>query len=391
MRNPENLHKESACISREDLIRYLNGQTDKKETRRIELHISECLLCGDAVEGFQKKGNYALLPSEFEGLEKELLKKYAAPSSGVIPLWRKLSAAAAILIFFGISLYFITLQLNKPKDKTLITQTETTVPQPEPAVEEEKQTESPNDKAPVLADNAKPTEIQKTHTEEIKKESSPTPNLSPKFSEKAQEIIVSTEKQDSKVSGQSSETPIANKVTATKKPDNILEEEAKVVVKESASQPEIVSTTQPMTTIPSAPSVTPGNYYDASKDNKQQEDFASIEHSKKKNRSEHKDIPAKSETLSLESDSYVLDDVKATEFSLYQQGINEKKNKNYRKSIELLSSIPSYDPKYEDAQWAIAECYEKLGDKESANAIYDALVNRKSKYTNKAKKATSKK
>ncbi|MBX7243646.1 MAG: hypothetical protein K1X92_18040 [Bacteroidia bacterium] len=392
MRNPDHLHNVSACISREDLIRYLNGQTDKKETRRIELHISECMLCGDAVEGFQKKGNFARLPSEFEGLEKEILKKYAAPKSGIFPLWQKFSIAASILVLFGFSLYIINLQFKKTEKGTdSIVQNE--VPA-EPKVTEETPSESPKEETPVLADNQKPLENQQLPKGDSKKETSPAPVSPPDIeTTKTQEAVALYGETESKITDKYHDKPKdAKKESLTVMEDTRLKENAVNGMEKPTAPPvpeKAVSTSRPAANMPSAPVVTPGNYYEKEKDEAEDIQIADVVVSSKKNRAEKKSMPSKTESYSLDKQTESLEDVKATEFSLYQQGINEKKNKNYQKAIELLSSVPYYDTKYEDAQWAIAECYEKLGDKKNASAIYDAMASRKSKYANKAKKAAA--
>ncbi|HNQ13128.1 MAG TPA: hypothetical protein PKM16_07995, partial [Bacteroidia bacterium] len=46
----------SDCINIQDMKDYLADRLEKKEVRRIELHLSECALCSDAIDGFMESG-----------------------------------------------------------------------------------------------------------------------------------------------------------------------------------------------------------------------------------------------------------------------------------------------------------------------------------------------
>jgi hypothetical protein len=50
--NPSNLNSiKMSCLSKQDVELYLSGRLSADQERKIELHLSECELCSDAIEG----------------------------------------------------------------------------------------------------------------------------------------------------------------------------------------------------------------------------------------------------------------------------------------------------------------------------------------------------
>jgi tetratricopeptide (TPR) repeat protein len=54
-----NLFERTDCISKEMLLKYVQGQLAKPMLRQVELHLIDCPLCSDAVEGIQLAGTDA--------------------------------------------------------------------------------------------------------------------------------------------------------------------------------------------------------------------------------------------------------------------------------------------------------------------------------------------
>jgi len=133
----------SGCISKEGLLLYLKNDLTEKEKNIFEQHVSGCLLCHEAMEGYEKHAdsdNFITgigaiqndLKSRFTNNSNKSLKK----SGGKRTLITTISIAASFLLIFT-GYYLITIQtksdkteisLNapKPEEKTISDKQNTT-------------------------------------------------------------------------------------------------------------------------------------------------------------------------------------------------------------------------------------------------------------------------
>ncbi len=108
----------SGCIREGAFADYFQQKLSVDETRMFELHLSECLLCSDAFDGFAKQENASKAASDISLLKNEIQKTY---STSVVAISKKknnkrylitgLSIAASLFIVV-ISYYLIQLQTN---------------------------------------------------------------------------------------------------------------------------------------------------------------------------------------------------------------------------------------------------------------------------------------
>jgi hypothetical protein len=115
--NPQD-HILNQCINEANLLNYLSGNCDAVTKRSIELHISDCDLCSDAIEGLM-----TLSTSEInDALTRiNLPERINAPlKSNRRIVWWTLAAAASVLLFVAISKSVIK---NDEPDKNLVINT----------------------------------------------------------------------------------------------------------------------------------------------------------------------------------------------------------------------------------------------------------------------------
>jgi hypothetical protein len=62
----------SGCLSEKAFFSYLNHELSEADMHAIEAHLSECLFCSDAMEGYEKQSGKINLSTEFSGIRKEL-------------------------------------------------------------------------------------------------------------------------------------------------------------------------------------------------------------------------------------------------------------------------------------------------------------------------------
>jgi len=163
----------SGCISKEGLSLYLRNELTEKEKNIFEQHVSGCLLCNEALEGYEKHqgGENFLggigsiqkdLKSSFEGSSYKNLKKSGAKKT----LITTISIAASFLLVFT-GYYLINIQTKsdkkeislyapKPAEKTLADK------QNSPAVSEDIVKETKKDMAEEVSTEQKMAEQKGT-------------------------------------------------------------------------------------------------------------------------------------------------------------------------------------------------------------------------------------
>ncbi len=399
MPKPENITTNEACISRGLLVQYIEGKANPEETRKIEIHISECLLCGDAVEGLIHTSNLGKLPVEFAGLEKQILEKYSKPPGKIFSLWQKLSAVAAVVLFFGIGIFFLISDPKPKEHQSPLAQTqENTTPISEKNTSGE--AFNPEKSQEIVADNS-PSTQQKQALDD--KGAPPLLKVEPPRvqaadakapEEEAKQAFSDTE--DEKEGVASPKPAIQPSDIAGKKEDATKNTYSEIALDEKKAPSVTASPTSPVKPVPtSAPIGEASGSESQGKADTNADDLVLL--SEEDNPYKEKITQAQIKKEKIERDKLEKGNPPggyqdASAFSVFQQGLDAKKNGNHLLAIDFLSKVPVYDKKYEDAQWEMADCYIRLGDTEKANLIYDGMAQRKSKYTQRAKKArTSKK
>ncbi|HNW70212.1 MAG TPA: tetratricopeptide repeat protein [Bacteroidales bacterium] len=138
----------SGCISKEGLFLYLRNELTEKEKNSFEQHVSGCLLCHEALEGYEKHagsdkfitGSGSIqkgLKSTFAGTANKSLKKSGAKRTLITTIS---IAASFLLVFMGY--YLITTQTKTDKKEISLN-----APIPEEKTISDKQitTEAPED------------------------------------------------------------------------------------------------------------------------------------------------------------------------------------------------------------------------------------------------------
>lgn len=126
----------SGCISEKAFFLYLKNELSEKEKNTFEQHIADCLLCNEALEGYEKYTDDNNIFAELSTIQKELKSSFAIPvkktlkKSGIKrTLITAVSIAASLLIVIT-GYYFVNIQtktikqdlsLNnpKPEEKTI--------------------------------------------------------------------------------------------------------------------------------------------------------------------------------------------------------------------------------------------------------------------------------
>ena len=100
---------ESECLAEQELLRYAEGSADAELTRKVELHLSDCVMCSDALEGLQNTDNQQFIETN-ESVKSKIKAKYAPTK--IVPMRRYLPWAAAASLLIGLVFWF----WNSPKN-----------------------------------------------------------------------------------------------------------------------------------------------------------------------------------------------------------------------------------------------------------------------------------
>ncbi len=129
---------QQTCLSKTELLAYLNKELPKEANRRVELHISSCSLCSDAID--------ALYPLSTEE-RKELLQPISFPLQvtkrkntwlwAAASLFVVVSALSAFLIFNKNDSNTILAKNETKVETTIQSNTEVTLPENNPVKKED--------------------------------------------------------------------------------------------------------------------------------------------------------------------------------------------------------------------------------------------------------------
>lgn len=100
---------QSSCLTNSEMIEYLSGKLSEKDKRRIEIHIADCEMCNDELEGLSNMKNINDLPLIISSINNEIDLKIqeiffnaATVSSKKFNLKRILSVAASVALLITI-------------------------------------------------------------------------------------------------------------------------------------------------------------------------------------------------------------------------------------------------------------------------------------------------
>ena len=124
--NTSALFQNSTCLSQEVLIRYVKDELSGSEKRAVELHIADCEICFDTVEGLAliQKDRLNVIKQE---LSNRISKRIAADEKiKIIPIYKRwYSMAAAIAALIIISVYMANVYQHDTGIAQLETQKQT--------------------------------------------------------------------------------------------------------------------------------------------------------------------------------------------------------------------------------------------------------------------------
>ncbi|MCF6183109.1 MAG: tetratricopeptide repeat protein [Bacteroidales bacterium] len=113
-----NIFNQSSCLTSREIEQYISGSLSKEEIRRVELHLADCPMCSDEIDGYILLSDKNKLPVVVKNINNKIDKKVSAAK--VIPLHsshkksiakRIISIAASLILLLGAG-YIINFYMN---------------------------------------------------------------------------------------------------------------------------------------------------------------------------------------------------------------------------------------------------------------------------------------
>ncbi|NVO01633.1 MAG: hypothetical protein HXX09_02945 [Bacteroidetes bacterium] len=106
------------CLDGATIIKYLDNSLSRDEKRLIELHLADCELCSDAVEGYALIEDKSAISPIVENLKTELKLKNVFKANQNNSKRYLFAAAALIVVLFGLGLLFDAV-INKKESQQI--------------------------------------------------------------------------------------------------------------------------------------------------------------------------------------------------------------------------------------------------------------------------------
>lgn len=102
-----NIFAKTKCPSEDVLLKYIKGRTEGSEKRAVELHISDCEMCSDFVDGLAEMQDAEDIKSIVEEIN-ENIDKQLQTKKRAFPSWLKVAAGFILLSSISVLLYNLT-------------------------------------------------------------------------------------------------------------------------------------------------------------------------------------------------------------------------------------------------------------------------------------------
>ena len=106
MNKNSDINSKFQCLDEAIIYKYLGNSLSRDEKRLVELHLSDCELCNDAVEGFASVEDKSAISPIVENLKTELKLKNGVATNQNNSKRYLYAAAALIVVLFGIGMLF---------------------------------------------------------------------------------------------------------------------------------------------------------------------------------------------------------------------------------------------------------------------------------------------
>lgn len=118
-----NIFNHSSCLTSREIEQYVSGTLSKKDVRKVELHLADCSMCNDELDGYILLKDKKSLPKIISDINNKIDEKIFG--SNLIPLnssrkkinKRIFSIAASLILLIGVG-FIINFYMNK-SDKNL--------------------------------------------------------------------------------------------------------------------------------------------------------------------------------------------------------------------------------------------------------------------------------
>ncbi len=379
-KNIHNIFDKSACLTYREIENYISGDMTKDEIRRVELHIADCPMCSDEVEGYVMLKNKKNLPNIISDINDKIEAKLDSfktlplhSSTDKVSLKRIFSIAASVVLLIGAG-FIIRFYMNSSSENMA------EMKPVEQKIKEEPKTPAENQKE----ENINTLTVDNISGEKNKNEKKVSvSNKNTEIKDFHSEDKLETDKNISV--DEVNETIVSENVGINDEEINNSETEDVVVLK-SPSENEKKS----LSSISEEKSVSENLFMGTAIRGRinlsKKRDIKEIEKYKSMRESGLLSYNMKIYAEALKDFTDYLK-YRPNDFEIrYKTGFSYYKLKKYDKAISQFNKLinESINPYVEDAEWYKAKSLVNLNKKEEAKKLLNKIITENGKYQNKA-------
>ncbi|MCC7332051.1 MAG: hypothetical protein IT232_05510 [Flavobacteriales bacterium] len=371
MKNLQNhIFSETACISKETLLKFINKTLSQQELHTVQKHLIDCEFCSEALEGVEHCKN----PEVFIELDHRISKVKDSSSKSTIKIF---IAAASVLLVATVGYLSINNFKNVTENQKILAVEQTKSQQPDetpiqqPFETLQKTQEKIIEQVPNFSEGEKITQKNSARTGDIDPSTTIADAEAPDLKIQA---VSKTESKEHIATDLQEEFSYASETESYSDSDNLSKSEG--VMKETDIEAEeIVSKSPTRTVIQSQPNKTKASkkeYYSSDGDKKEASGVSFYKNAEEKTKLDDERVsppPAAPVTNST---------VEASDIStLLEHGKKLFKQKDYNRAINYLDKVIENKPttsETHEANWYKALCLIELNKKNEAKKILETLT-----------------
>ncbi|MBN2682172.1 MAG: zf-HC2 domain-containing protein [Bacteroidales bacterium] len=133
------------CPPTEAFYSYLEGKLSAEEIRKFELHLADCEMCSDMLEGIELVGSRAMAETQINKINTKIRKNSQNRESKIIRIDRRMRYLAAAVVIVLAASYFVLDNNIRNKEQKLVSKNEESAKNQEIAQELTKTEEEKNE------------------------------------------------------------------------------------------------------------------------------------------------------------------------------------------------------------------------------------------------------
>jgi hypothetical protein len=346
----DHLFTVSHCPSEEVLLDYVKKRLSAQQSRMVEIHIADCPMCSDYVDGLSLMSDADNIHAITQQLNIEIDKASGRKTKKFFFRYRYMSAAAAVLLILVSVTFLLQNQIKMTMNEDMVAQNDM-------------ESKNKDDASPMEESSELETE---TRLYESAKKAAPPISVSLDDDVKQERVVAQTNSGQSSIRGElQADIVVADEVMD----DDYRTDQYSLVLEEVAEVQNTASKT------------TGGNDVDRSKDASSPASLKQVESENAKD--EDSNYWRKATTGGVKRKAEASES--SMPYSQHQQGIDLFEGAKYQASFQYFEKVLKANPKDQTAKWYCALNLIKLKRTDEAKVLLQSIIDEGGTYKAQAK------